>query len=160
KLFDNYLSLYVPGNAVTRFPAGTAKRIPADWNLVLQVHYVPTGKEQVDQIAVCIEYAQQPQVQVATRMVSKEIILQPFEVQTITKEVVVEDDYLLIALYPHMHLRGRSMTFEAFFPDGGYRRLLNVPEYDFEWQHRYVLAEPCILPKGTRLLCTGVFDNS
>jgi hypothetical protein len=37
---------------------------------------------------------------------------------------------------------------------------LNVPKYDFGWQHRYVLAEPKRLPRGTLIQCTGVYDNS
>jgi hypothetical protein len=38
--------------------------------------------------------------------------------------------------------------------------LLSVPRYDFNWQHRYVLAEPKRLPAGSRLRCTAVYDNS
>ena len=38
--------------------------------------------------------------------------------------------------------------------------LCRVPDYDFEWQHRYVLANPKVLPTGTRLRCTAVYDNS
>ena len=32
--------------------------------------------------------------------------------------------------------------------------------YDFNWQHRYVLAEPRRLPAGTLIRCTAVYDNS
>jgi hypothetical protein len=159
-MLDNYLALYVPGNTVTSFPAGFAKRIPAGWNFVLQVHYVPNGVEQTDRISVGIVFAESPAVQVATRMAENPISLQPFEVKTASAQFTLDDDYLLIALYPHMHLRGRSMRFEAIFPDGRHEQLLNVPDYDFEWQHRYVLKEACVLPAGTRLRCTSVFDNS
>jgi hypothetical protein len=160
KLFDNYLALYVPGNSVTSFPQGFAKRIPAGWNLVLQVHFVPNGTQQTDQIRVGVVFADSPEVQVATRMAESPVNLQPQEVKTAVAEFTLDDDYHLIALYPHMHLRGRSMLFEALFPDGRRETLLNVPDYDFEWQHRYVLKEPRPLPSGTRLRCTSLFDNS
>src|SRR5262245_61546176 len=59
-----------------------------------------------------------------------------------------------------MHMRGKAFRFEAQFPDGRRETLLDVPRYDFNWQLRYVLAEPKLLPRGTRLLCTARYDNS
>jgi hypothetical protein len=38
--------------------------------------------------------------------------------------------------------------------------LLDVPAYDFHWQHRYELADPKRLPAGTVVRCTATFDNS
>src|SRR5439155_23704561 len=67
---------------------------------------------------------------------------------------------LLYALYPHMHLRGKSFRFEAVYPDGRREVLLDVPRYRFDWQNRYVLAEPRRMPEGTVLRCEGHFDNS
>ena len=59
-----------------------------------------------------------------------------------------------------MHLRGKSFTFEALYPDGSQEILLDVPHYDFNWQLTYRLAEPKRLPKGTTVRCTATFDNS
>jgi hypothetical protein len=38
--------------------------------------------------------------------------------------------------------------------------LLRAAPYDFFWQLNYVLAQPRLLPKGTRLVCTAWYDNS
>jgi len=38
--------------------------------------------------------------------------------------------------------------------------VLSVPRYDFGWQTLYTMAEPKVLPKGTRIDCTAHFDNS
>src|SRR5207248_2886230 len=62
--------------------------------------------------------------------------------------------------FPHMHLRGKSFRYEALYPDGKSEILLDVPRYDFNWQHRYVLAEPKRLPAGTRVRCIAHYDNS
>jgi len=67
---------------------------------------------------------------------------------------------LLLNLFPHMHYRGKSFRFEAVYPDKSREVLLNVPRYDFNWQLRYDLAVPKLLPKGTTLECTAYFDNS
>lgn len=160
EMFDAYLALYVPGNTSTRLPPGTAKRIPAGWNMVLSVHYVPNGSPQTDQSRIALELCDVPKVQIATRMVSHPVELAPGEVKTAVAETTLDADYLLIALYPHMHLRGRSMRLEAIGPRGAVETLLDVPDYDFEWQHRYVLAKPRVLAAGTKLRCTAVYDNS
>ena len=49
---------------------------------------------------------------------------------------------------PHMHLRGKSFTYMAHYPDGRDEILLSVPSYDFNWQSVYRLAEPKPLPRG------------
>ena len=38
--------------------------------------------------------------------------------------------------------------------------LLDVPEYDFNWQLTYVLDPPKLLPEKTKIVCTAHFDNS
>ena len=60
----------------------------------------------------------------------------------------------------HMHLRGKAFSYEAHYPDGTKEMLLDVPQYDFNWQNTYELAEPKLLPKGTKLHCVAHFDNS
>jgi hypothetical protein len=69
-------------------------------------------------------------------------------------------DLLLLALMPHMHLRGKSFRYEARYPDGTSEILLDIPRYDFNWQTAYRLAAPKSLPAGTRIQCQAHFDNS
>ena len=59
-----------------------------------------------------------------------------------------------------MHVRGKDMTYIAHYPDGTDETLLSVPKYDFNWQITYELAEPKLLPKGTKLEVIAHFDNS
>src|SRR5262249_16179154 len=69
-------------------------------------------------------------------------------------------DVQLLALFPHMHLRGKSFRYEALYPDGRSEILLDVPRYDFAWQNRYELSEPKRLPRDTEIRCTAAYDNS
>jgi hypothetical protein len=66
----------------------------------------------------------------------------------------------LVALNPHMHLRGKSFSYEAVLPGGERKKLLEVPRYDFNWQTAYRLVDPLELPEGSRLHCVAHFDNS
>jgi hypothetical protein len=72
----------------------------------------------------------------------------------------LQQDTKLVAMMPHMHMRGKDMTYIAHYPDGRSETLLSVPKYDFNWQITYDLAEPKVLPKGTRIEVIAHFDNS
>ena len=48
----------------------------------------------------------------------------------------------------------------AMYPDGTQELLLDVPEYDQEWQTTYQYLEPKTVPAGTRIEVTIWYDNS
>jgi hypothetical protein len=52
------------------------------------------------------------------------------------------------------------MEYKATYPDGKSEVLLNVPNYDFGWQTNYKLAQPKLIPKGTKIQVTAWYDNS
>lgn len=73
---------------------------------------------------------------------------------------IYDRDTVLISLHPHMHFRGASMKYTAFYPDGTAEVLLDVPEYDYAWQTQYTYAAPKYLPRGTRVEVIATYDNS
>jgi hypothetical protein len=160
---DFYLGVFLPGNSVTSFGPGIGKLVPAGWDIVLEVHYVATGAVEHDQSRIGLRRMDPADVryQAASRqLITADYEIPPHSLATVRAETTLEDDYTLAALYPHMHLRGKSMLFEAIYPRGETETLLDVPRYDFGWQFRYELAKPKPLPKGTVLRCTAVYDNT
>jgi len=79
---------------------------------------------------------------------------------TIQTEHIFDEDSRIVSLMPHMHVRGKSAKYEAFFPDGTSKVLLDVPNYDFNWQTRYRFKEFQFVPAGTKLVLTTAWDNS
>ena len=61
-------------------------------------------------------------------------------------------------MMPHMHVRGKDMTYTLDYPDGRKEIVLNVPHYDFNWQLGYETSIK--VPKGTKLHVDAHFDNS
>jgi hypothetical protein len=70
------------------------------------------------------------------------------------------DDVTLYVLWPHMHTRGKEMTYVLTYPDGREEVLLSVPNYDFNWQIFYELKEPKRIPAGSTIKTIGSYDNS
>ncbi|HWB00150.1 MAG TPA: hypothetical protein VG713_16770, partial [Pirellulales bacterium] len=152
------------GTGATIFPPGMAKRIPAGWRLRFVVHYVAIGSEQTDRSSLGLKFIDPELVEreVATRvLIDPELRIAPGAANhRIEHAAVLERDTLLLAMFPHMHLRGKSFLYQAAYADGRRETLLSVPRWDFEWQHRYELAKPKLLPAGTVLHCIAIYDNS
>ncbi len=70
------------------------------------------------------------------------------------------EDSLVLALHPHMHLRGKNARYVARYPDGTSEELLSVPGWNFNWQTDYSFAQPKVLPAGTLVDYSAHFDNS
>jgi hypothetical protein len=163
------LGCYVPGHATEDYGAfNAAKLIPAGNDIVLALHYTPNGKELTDLPRVGFTLAKtQPKreyVSLGTSSPSsaKQFAIPPNEPnwQSPNMEGTFLRDAELVWMSPHMHLRGKDMTYSLIYPDGRRQTVLNVPRYDFNWQLGYALAEPIKVPKGTRMVVTAHFDNS
>jgi len=71
-----------------------------------------------------------------------------------------QDDVTIHAISLHMHLRGKDVTYVLTYPDGREDVLLRVPNYDFNWQFLYELAEPIKAPAGSTVKAIARYDNS
>ncbi len=156
---------YVPGLRQQEPIPGYAKKIPAGAALRFEMHYTPTGSEQQDISSVGFVFTEPKNVthKIVTMYAgNNKFKLKPHKDNQVVKakSITSSVDVQLLTMAPHMHLRGKSFKYEALFPDGTREVLLDVPNYDFNWQTAYRLAEPRTLPADTRLLCTATFDNS
>jgi mono/diheme cytochrome c family protein len=159
------LAGWAPGMNQLTLDAGTVKRVPAGSKLLFQVHYSSflTPKTFTDRSSVGLVFAKQPpQKLVHTRGISNHYFRIPAgaENHRATACWTTKDDIRVLNFMPHMHLRGKAMKYEAFYPDGRREVLLNVPKFDFSWQTVYYAKEPLFIPKGTKILVTAWYDNS
>jgi hypothetical protein len=61
---------------------------------------------------------------------------------------------------PHMHLLGKSVKITMTPPGGTEEVLIDIPEWDYNWQEQYQLKTPIKVKAGTRFDIEAVFDNS
>ncbi len=164
---DQMLVGYAPGRNVDIMEPGVGKRIPAGSIIRFQVHYsnqtVGANEVEKDRSMVGLVFAKEPpQKLVTTNSIGNILFKIPAgaENHRVTACRTIRRDTTIYSLMPHMHLRGKAMEYKVFYPDGKSETLLNVPGYDFAWQTNYVLKEPKRLPKGSKIMVTGYFDNS
>ncbi len=153
-----------PGTPPWRFHDGMATHLKAGTRLVFQMHYTANGTEQLDRSGVAFQFCDPADVR---RDVSMDMAINfafriPAGAHNHPVEAVhkFQKDTVLLTFAPHMHLRGKSFRYELHYPDGTSETLLDVPQYDFNWQMIYMLAEPKLAPAGSELYCLAHFDNS
>jgi hypothetical protein len=160
----NFITGTVPGGEPMTLDHGVGFRIPKGSSLLLQIHYVTTGKPEKCGIAVGFKYAGGVIHKNLKHvlMEDRKFAIPPGALaHRVAASYVLPHDAVGIGLFVHMHLRGRDMTFRAKLPDGTTETLLVVPNYSFDWQMPY-RWEPGKkrFPKGTRLECVAHYDNS
>jgi mono/diheme cytochrome c family protein len=164
---QSILTGYAPGRNADVFEPGIARKIPAGSIIRFQIHYsnqtLGTDAVEKDRSMVGLIFAKEPpQKIVLTNSIGNISFKIPAgaENHRVTACRTLRRDTIIYALMPHMHLRGKAMEYRVFYPDGRSETLINVPNYDFAWQTNYILKEPKRLPKGSKLMVTGYFDNS
>ena len=154
---------WVPGLEAGEFPADTGVFVPKGARFNFEMHYTTTGQAQTDRSELGLYLAKAP---AKRRLEVRASDMRDFELSPGDADAqhfshyCFKRDTVIYDLSPHMHLRGSWFKFQLLYPDGRRETVLSVPQYDFNWQTSYRLAEPKRVPAGTWMLCTGAHDNS
>lgn len=158
-----HLGGITPNKTGVVFSQDSARLIKKGSNIVFQMHYTTNGQVTKDRTKIGFVFAKEPgkkELMTGNAINTRFVIPAGEGNHEVKASKTFDEDVLITSFMPHMHVRGKSFTYTAVYPDGRSEILLNVPEYDFNWQHTYIPKEPIALPKGTRLDCVAHFDNS
>lgn len=152
-----------PGNGAYEMPAGVALPLRKSADLILQIHYHTTGQAEVDRSRLALYFSPSAPTRSLfdVALASRDIDIAPGERayrvrDGITLPVAVD----LVGVIPHAHYLARQMRGWAILPDGRRRNLLEILDWDFNWQQNYRYRRPIRLPADTRLEMEFVYDNS
>jgi hypothetical protein len=173
---DGFFSGYVPGTEPDAFPSGSGRLLRRGEELTFQMHYITAGQPETDQTQIGFYVMASPPANVLQTKsafntsfvlgntpipagasdfeISAQYPVALFGSPTLTSNI------LLYEMSPHMHLRGSRFRYEVIYPNGTREVLLSVPRYIFHWQRLYRLTQPKYIPKGSRIVGIGAWDNS
>ena len=160
---DGDLGGYAAGNQVAHLPDGVGRLVPRGADVILQVHYPPTGKPEVDRTRLGLHLCRKPVEQSIhwANATNDKLQLPAGDANVEVKATWhVPVDVEALAATPHMHELGRDFRMTAVLPDGSTRDLLDIPRWDPSWQNTYYFKERITLPKGTKVHVVAHFDNS
>jgi hypothetical protein len=155
---------WAPGARAAMLPENVALSLPAHSRVVLQVHYHPHGIKAIpDQTQIGIYYAKKKPQQLIyiLPLINQTFTIPPNDPNyKVTASASAGWPVHLYLIAPHMHLLGRKMNVTATMPGGAQKCLINVDDWDFNWQGMYQFAEPVTIPYGTKLSLEASYDNS
>jgi hypothetical protein len=171
------LARYGVGKSWEIYPEGTGMRVPTDGHIAWNLHYFPVGAEGTgDVVEVGLWFypdGESPELETGGEAMFRvdglygmargpDIVIPPHGYQVLQGTHVLDSPAIIHSYRPHMHMRGRVMTMEAIYPDGRKEVLSQVDRYNHNWQISYIYTDESqpILPKGTVLQFSSVFDNT
>jgi uncharacterized protein (TIGR03437 family) len=157
---------WAPGSRGYIAPDGTGVKLTNNSRVVIQVHYHPTGEKESDRTQVGLYFAKSP---VQRQFLVLPLVNQNFAIPPGAKNYEVTASYTVPNLIsakmwgvtPHMHLLGKRIKVEVTKPGATTPDcLIDIPDWDFNWQGSYLYKNPIDLTGGARLKLTCNFDNS
>lgn len=163
------LSGWAPGQVARHLPEGAGYLLPKGSDLVMQVHYHRNGRAETDRTQVGLYFAKKP---IARRYQGMAIrgqgiggsmlFLIPANKSDfrLTGALRIESECDLYSVMGHMHMIGKTIKVTMTPPDGKPETLLDIQDWDYNWQETYWLKKPIHLKEGTVLKVEAVYDNT
>ena len=161
---DSHFLFWKPGTIVRRETEGMSWRLDGDNDLVLNVHFHPTGKPEQVQFSVGLYFTEQPQTKFPMLLQLERD--RDLDIPAGAPDFKVSDDFTLpmdvdvLAVYPHAHYLGTLLEGFATLPGGKREWLIRIPSWDINWQATYRYRKPLFLPAGTVISMRYHYDNS
>jgi hypothetical protein len=156
---------WVPGAQVNPLDDGIGILIPANSRLVLQVHYHPSGQTLPDQTSVGLYFS--PPNSVQHRLLSLPMANLNFKIPANNSSYTVNASSIALPLsgkvvlvFPHMHLLGRKTSANMVDGTGNVTPLIEIDDWDFNWQGSYMYSQAIPFGAGTSFKMTSLYDNS
>lgn len=170
---------WVPGSGATVFPEGVGIPVPDGSLLVLQLHYNTTSSDGLtDQSA--IDLMLEPEVErlgafapwldpawtfggmpiPANSTISHTAEGDPLPFfGLLMGDLDLSAGFDIHAAMLHMHQTGQSASVQVDRADGSHETLVEVPDWDFDWQLTYAFDETVSFAPGDGLTLTCTWEN-
>lgn len=162
---------YVPGQKPIRYPDGLGQILQAGADVVVQIHYAPWPVDETDRSKINIFFMDEIEEELEREVrghimvplqevIGEQFFIPANTVKSFHGRYTVPVDVSLVNIAPHMHLLGKHWEVWAEKPDGERMNLINVPEWDFNWQGSYSFDRFKVLPAGSVIHAVASYDNT
>lgn len=165
--YENFFGGWVPGTQTVVYPEGIGRVIPAQSDLLVQMHYGPSAVEETDQTEINVFLTDGPiEREVTTGIMGPWTLGEPFfipanQVKTFHGTYYIPTALSLISIVPHCHLVGVSWEVFATGSNGQDTiPLISIPAWDFNWQGFFTFPHLTRIPAGYTLHGIATYDNT
>ncbi len=168
--YSFYMNAWQPGGNIAEYPDGWGIAVPPGADFVMELHFGPNAMGTVDNTTMNLQFADAEDEDFRNitvgwllghgNMTDGPLVIPADEEVAFHQELTLTEDMSLVGICPHMHLLGKSYRVWAITPDDEEIPLIDIPQWDFEWQRYYYYPEIQILPAGTTIYSEGWYDNT
>jgi hypothetical protein len=159
-----FISVYVPGESDDAFGEQAGYLLGKNKDLVFKLRYLTSGRETLDRTRIGLYFSNgTPERRIRTLALEKPEFTIPANTamhREVMESEPLDSDMLLESYSPHAHSRGRSMAVSVRYPDGREEALINIPNFNYNWQLAYRTSEQILIPAGSVFKVETVYDNS
>jgi hypothetical protein len=157
---------WVPGSQVSRLDTGIGILVPANANLVVQIHYHPSGRVTPDQTQIGLYLAAPDSVQ--HRLISLPLANTGFKIPVGDAHYKVTASFQVppflsgkaVLVLPHMHLLGKQIAVDKTDAKKNVTPMIRIDDWDFKWQGQYFFTQPIPISAGDSVSVESYYDNS
>ena len=158
---------WVPGTVPIQFEPGHGIRITKDAKIVVQIHY-NTINDAVgtDRTKINLHFADTMMQELQMYPIADtNLAIQPGDANaqegaSFDIPAFVPDGFIKVyGVVPHMHELGRHIKVHIE-RDGAEMCMVDIPEWDFNWQGFYLYDSPVLVNGGDKISLSCEFDNS
>jgi uncharacterized protein (TIGR03437 family) len=160
---DAFLAAWAPGITPASTPAGVAMKLSAGSRLAMQLHYHPSDTGGTDQSQLGLYFAKGP----VDKLLHQSFLLNTDFIipagnsnYPVTASTGLTAARHAVSVFPHMHLLGHTVQAQVTGPDGTVIPLLQIDDWDFDYQAIYQYRIPMALPANSVFSFRETFDNS
>jgi len=138
-------------------------RLSPGSDLVVRLHLRPIDEPVTITPRVALHFSDAPPQRVP---IAVHLGAQWMDIPAGERAYAVEDSFRLptdvdvLSVYPHAHYLADTVQAWADTPAGERVWLIEIPDWNFDWQDEYRFAVPVALPAGSTLRMRYTFDNS
>jgi hypothetical protein len=160
---------WTPGKNVLQFPDNIGHKLPANADILLQVHYAPTPVATSDRSSVNLFFKDTPNWRPVKTFGLLHFHLsggpQSFKIPADTiinfyARRVTTKDMSVMSVYPHAHLLCRNWEAYAVTPSNDTIRLIKINDWNYKWQGDYTLPKLLKIPIGSTVHAFATYDNT
>lgn len=166
------IGLWVPGAEPQFYPNGMGLRLPANADIVFQVHYPAGTAGEQDSTKVNFYFSNAPSIRPlyvapilnhTTSLTNGPLYIAADQTKTFYGQYAVPAIYGKISVLqvaPHMHLIGRSIKSYAITTSNVNIPLVKINNWDFKWQGGYDFQQIQVMPAASTLYYEAFYDNT
>jgi hypothetical protein len=166
---QTYHDGWLPGSGIRIYPDSIGFLLPRRGVfLIRNMHYAPSPIATTDQTTIHIYFSDKPvkRTMMFTTFRPTDIDLNKGNIipaDTVVQydiNIRVGQDLSLFSINPHMHRLGKNFRAWATTPEGKTIPLIDIPQWDFNWQEFYQYNKLVHIPKGSVIHAEADFDNT